>query len=282
MVEETSTMKANFLACRWRRPGWRGRLTGPVVGVLAILWAPELARADRSRVIVRLDAPAHPESALSGPSSVAAQRASIAAAASLVAEDLAGTDSEVVRAYDTLPYLAIEVDDAGLSALADARTAGTVFADRPHAISLHETTAMIGAPLAWNAGLDGAGRAVAVLDTGVDANHPFLAGKVIREACFSRSCPNGARFEEGPGAARPCSLSARDCRHGSHVSGVIAGSGQDGGGAEIKGVAPGAAIVAIQVFSAVSDCGSHAEAPCARTFTSDYLAALEWVYQHGS
>src|SRR5262245_45230659 len=103
-------MKANALACRRRRSGWRTRLTGSVVGVVTILAVPALARAERSRVIVRLDVPARPESALAAPSSVAAQRASIAAAASMVVEDLAGTESEVVRAYETLPYLAIEVD----------------------------------------------------------------------------------------------------------------------------------------------------------------------------
>src|SRR5262249_36845606 len=155
---------------------------------------------------VRLDVPARAESALATASAVAAQRAGIAAAASLVAEALAGTGSEVVRTFDTIPYVALEVDDAGFDALADARAAGKVFVDRPHAISLRETTAMIGAPLAWNAGLTGAGQAVAILDTGVDADHPFLAGKVVREACFSGSgdCPNGGRFDEGPGAARPC------------------------------------------------------------------------------
>jgi hypothetical protein len=242
------------------------------------------ARAERSRVIVRLDVPARAESALAAPSAVAAQRAGIAAAASLVAEDLAGTGSEILRAYETIPYLAIEVDDAGLDALANARTAGTVFVDRPHAISLQESTAMIGAPLAWNAGLDGAGQAVAILDTGVDADHPFLAGKVVREVCFSGSgdCPNGARFDEGPGAARPCEFSERGCRHGTHVAGIVAGGAIDRDGVELSGVAPGAAIVAIQVFSPANDCAPYEDVPCPRTFTSDYLAALEWVYQHGA
>ena len=242
------------------------------------------AHAERSRVIVRLDVPARAESGLAAPSAVAAQRAGIAAAASLVAEDLAGTESEILRAYETIPYLAIEVDDAGLDALANARTAGTVFVDRPHAISLRETTAMIGAPLAWNAGLDGAGQAVAILDTGVDADHPFLAGKVVREACFSGSgdCPNGARFDEGPGAARPCEFSESGCRHGTHVAGIVAGGAIDRDGVELSGVAPGAAIVAIQVFSPANDCAPSEDVPCPRTFTSDYLAALEWVYQHGA
>jgi subtilisin family serine protease len=251
--------------------------------LLAPLGFADAARGERSRVIVRLDVPARPESTLSRTNAVAAQRAGIAAAASMVVEDLAGTHSEVVHEYETLPYLAIEVDNAGLAALADARAAGAVLVDRPHAISLQETTAMIGAPLAWNAGLDGASRAVAVLDTGVDADHPFLAGRVVHEVCFSgsRDCPNGARFDEGPGAARPCTFSERGCRHGTHVAGIIAG-GADAERDELSGVAPGASIVALQVFSAAYDCAESEQAPCPRTFTSDYLAALEWVYRHGA
>jgi subtilisin family serine protease len=271
--------------CRDHRRDRRLRdLAAALVALAVLFFTADAGARERHRVIVRLDVPARPESALAAPSSVEAQRAGIAAAASRVAEEVAGTGSRVLHAYETLPYLAIEVDDAGLAALAESGTAGAVFADRAHAIALHETTATIGAHLAWNAGLDGAGHTVAVLDTGVDGAHPFLAGKVVAEACFSgaRGCPNGAGVMEGPGAAAPCSFSPSGCHHGTHVAGIIAGRGVDDHGVELSGVAPGAAIVAVQVFSASRDCREHEDVPCPRTFTSDYLAALEWVYRHGA
>ena len=38
---------------------------------------------------------------------------------------------------------------------------------------------------AWNNGYDGNGQTIGVLDTGTQAGHPWLAGKVVREACYS-------------------------------------------------------------------------------------------------
>lgn len=48
-----------------------------------------------------------------------------------------------------------------------------------------------GAVGAFGLGGTGSGQAVAVLDTGVQAQHPFLAGKVIAEACFSTNAYAG-------------------------------------------------------------------------------------------
>ena len=55
------------------------------------------------------------------------------------------------------------------------------------------------------------------------------------------------------------------CGHGTHVSGIIGGTGSASGGA-YAGIAPGAAIVALRVLGA--DCSGR---------TSDVIDALEWV-----
>ena len=88
-------------------------------------------------------------------------------------------------------------------------------------------------------GYTGQGYTVAVIDTGVDFSHSFLAGRKAGEACFTSdaSCPNGSNEMIGDGAAKPVHP------HGTHVSGIIAGSNSS-----MSGVAPGAKILGINIF----------------------------------
>src|SRR5262249_32247365 len=117
---------------------------------------------------------------------------------------------------------------------------------------------------------------------------PFLAGKVAAEACFSSTqpgitqsfCPNGANQQIGPGAAAPCSLP--DCIHGTHVAGIAAGHDPTGAH-QASGVAPGANLIAVQVFTKITHaqvCGGTA--PCVGGFTSDIVAGLEHIYSLAS
>jgi subtilisin family serine protease len=140
--------------------------------------------------------------------------------------------------------------------------------------ALDQSTSRIGAPAAWAAGITGAGQQIAVIDSGIDTSHPAFAGKNVVEACFTNgSCPNGQATQTGPGSARPCTLGLA-CEHGTHVAGIVAGrAGQNG-------VAPGADLIAVQVFSrsdSAADCGA-AGTPCPRARTSDVLAALDYLY----
>src|SRR5206468_10866038 len=162
-----------------------------------------------------------------------------------------------------------------------------VFDDAIKQPILAESVPLIGADRAWGRGFDGSGTVVAVLDTGVDASHPFLLGKVVEEACYSSTllkhsttfCPNGLEEQVGPGAAVPCPLDAQGCFHGTHVAGIAAGDGATAG-VTFSGVAPGAQLMAVQVFSkftSVADCGLF-NTPCVGAYTSDLISGLERVY----
>ncbi|MBM3266809.1 MAG: S8 family serine peptidase [Candidatus Sericytochromatia bacterium] len=76
----------------------------------------------------------------------------------------------------------------------------------------------------------GKGVRVAVIDTGVDFDHPDLKGNLL----------TGANFLEGKG------LPADDFGHGTHVAGIIAAVANNGKG--IAGVAPEAQILPIRVL----------------------------------
>jgi subtilisin family serine protease len=79
---------------------------------------------------------------------------------------------------------------------------------------------------------------VGVLDSGVEASHPDLAGAVDSSA--SVGCDTGVP-DPSPSAWRPSS------EHGTHVAGIIAAA-DDGMG--ITGVAPGVRIAAVKVVDA--------------------------------
>ncbi|MET8090821.1 S8 family serine peptidase [Micromonospora sp. NPDC005220] len=119
--------------------------------------------------------------------------------------------------------------------------------------TLEFSVPQIGAPAAWAAGRDGTGVKVAVLDTGVDATHPDLAGRIAEAQDFSGS--GSARDGHG---------------HGTHVASTIAGSGAASDGRR-KGVAPGARLL---VGKVLDDAGSG--------YSSSIIAGMEWAAHSGA
>ncbi|HSV66150.1 MAG TPA: S8 family serine peptidase [Mycobacteriales bacterium] len=96
--------------------------------------------------------------------------------------------------------------------------------------TLDVSVPQIGAPTAWQAGFTGSGVTVGVLDTGIKADHPDLAGKVVEARDFTGTSPNATD----------------DIGHGTHVAGIIAGTGAASNG-RYRGVAPDAKLVSGKV-----------------------------------
>jgi subtilisin family serine protease len=217
------------------------------------------------------------------------RRAEVAQARNSVRGSLLGTKHSVAREYEQLPFVAVEVGIDGLRTLESLQGVVTrVVEDRLNRPFLAQSTVVVQATQVWagdfgGTPFDGSGQVVAILDTGVDKNHPFLAGKVVEEACFSSNnagfgatsvCPGGATSSFASGSGLPCDASISGCNHGTHVAGIAAGSG-----ASFSGVAKGANLMAVQVFTKFDNaslCGSNN--PCALAFDSDVLAGLERVF----
>ena len=99
----------------------------------------------------------------------------------------------------------------------------------------------------------GAGATVAVVDTGIDAAHPDLAGRILPGFDF---VDNDSTPQDGNG-------------HGTHVSGIIAADANNGIG--VDSVAPGASILPVRVLD---DSGSGSSAAVAQ--------GIDWATSHGA
>lgn len=232
-------------------------------------------------IMVRLSMPYQPESALSA-QAVGQQRASIQQAQQALLSALQGYNVRVQAAFQYVPYLALNLDEAALRELITSIPTGLITRDHILTPQLAQSTLQMGAFYTSLDGYRGAGQTVAIIDSGVDKNHTFLAGRVVSEACYSRSsgsyftlCPNGTDTQEGSGAAAVCSYAF--CDHGTHVAGIAAGSG-----ASYNGVAPSANIIAINVFNGTNSTTTCAafgySTPCILTFDSQVILGLERVY----
>lgn len=112
----------------------------------------------------------------------------------------------------------------------------------------------INADRLWEKGIDGKGVTVAVIDSGIDKNHPDLVGKVLGEKNFVK---DDATADDLLG-------------HGTMVAGIIAGSGEASGG-KYKGIAPEASLLNVKVI----DSNGNGR-------VSDIIAGIEWAMHNGA
>lgn len=173
-----------------------------------------------------------------------------------------GADS--VAALTTLPPMEMERRLSAFSAVAGKATrteiealsqhgaVEMVWLDEPVYALLDRSIPLLGINSVWQGGNEGAGIKVCVIDTGVDADHPDLQGRVIARKDFT-----GEGEEDGNG-------------HGTHVAGIIGGDGTVSQG-RIKGVAPRAEILGAKVLR--NDGGGK---------MSTVIAALEWALDEGA
>src|SRR4051812_32322421 len=130
----------------------------------------------------------------------------------------------------------------------------------------------IDAPAAWNARTSCT--KIAVLDTGVDTDHPDLVGNIYK----SPDTPNNNKDDDGNGyvddtygwnAITGKGSGEDDNGHGTHVAGIIGGRGNNGTG--VAGICWTASIVAVKFMNSQGK-GS----------TSDAITGMEYASKKGA
>jgi serine protease AprX len=170
--------------------------------------------------------------------------------------------TSLIRAVEGVPGLYLpalggqiaRVQDSALRELASFADVAAVSLDRPVQGTLDRAAATVGARwVADHLSLDGTGVGIATIDSGVTPQHDDLnPDRIVHFADF-------VNFRDLP---------YDDYGHGTHVAGILAGSGHDSAGTR-RGVASGANLVVLKALDGAG--GGH---------ISNVIAALEFAIAH--
>jgi len=177
---------------------------------------------------------------------------------------------EIYR-FNNIPAMVIELDNmTDLNALSRNPGVRRIDLDVGGTGLLADSVPLVGATTRHGRSNSGNNVTVAVIDSGIDSNHPDLIDDVSTgQACFGYNgsavgfgfCPDGSDLQSGSGAAED------DAGHGTHVSGIIT----SGGVVASPGIAPDADVVAIK---SLDNCNLSG---CFYSFTLNVVAALDYI-----
>jgi subtilisin family serine protease len=157
-----------------------------------------------------------------------------------------------------------DVQNSELALLAADPRVARVTEDRPAFATLERTGLALGAMLVRHKlDVDGSGIGVAVIDSGIAAWHDDLSkgtrsdsGRVVHFKDFTKT--------ENP-SVWLSDHASDEYGHGTHVAGIIAGSGYDSRGRHV-GIAPGASLIGLKVLDEEG-----------LGYVSDVIAALDYA-----
>jgi subtilisin family serine protease len=237
-------------------------------------------RNGRIRVIIGLNVQLEDEDRISR-AQAETQTRRLQSAQSAVSQRSSLSTADVVR-FNYIPSMSAFVTAAQLQRLLNDPDVVSIVEDVPSRPMLQDSIPLTRTNRAWQRGFTGQGQVVAILDSGVDDLHPMLRNKVVAGLCRSTTsasstslCPNGMAASNNIRSGRACDDTIFGCDHGTHVASIAVGKSPN-----LRGVARNAKFIAAQVFSRFEDpdCGP-APSPCALSWNTDQIAALERVFQ---
>jgi subtilisin family serine protease len=222
----------------------------------------DLDRYGAARVMVVFEVP-EARGARGGPAFTrAAVQSAIRSRADAVLGRLTPGEFALRHRYKAVNALAGDIDSRGLLRLLADPSVSRVDLDVGGFGQLTQAVPLVNLDQVHTSGFTGAGITVAVLDSGIDTDHPDLSDDLVAEQCFCSDsgagcCPGGGTTQSGAGSAED------DHGHGTNVTGIITSRGT----IAPLGGAPDAEIVAIKVMD-------QNNAFCC---TSDVVAGLDYI-----
>lgn len=160
---------------------------------------------------------------------------------------------EKIKHYKLANAFSAKVKVKDIKSIAGVPDVERIYPDFKVKVALDDSVPIIRADTLWSK-YNGSGITVAVIDTGIDKNHPDLKNKVVNEVSFA---PDEPSPEDGFG-------------HGTHVAGIVAGSGA-ASGSKYTGVAPGASLMNVKVL------GKYGWGTA-----SSVMSGIEYAVDHGA
>jgi subtilisin family serine protease len=217
----------------------------------------QIRSSGRARVVILFRSPGVGGGAGGGEPAVASRERVLARL------DRADFEPLALAPWRSVPGVAGFLTAGGLEKLRLDPAVWKIDLDLPGRANLAESVPLIHADVTHALGITGRGVTVAVLDSGVTANHADLADDIVAQQCFcvnldgTGCCPNGLTSQSGPGSA------ADEDGHGTNVAGIVTSAGR----VAPTGVAPDARLVAVRVLD------SHA----GFAGVSQIVSALDWI-----
>ncbi len=167
-------------------------------------------------------------------------------------EKLREQGCEIIAVHKLTNMVSVKVPVSMVMILAEEKEVEEVHEDLTVYTMLNDSVSLINANKMWAEGFDGKDVLVAVIDTGIDEDHPDLKNRVIKEVDFTGEGPF-----DGHG-------------HGTHVAGIIGGNGTASEKVYV-GVAPGVKFLAAKALN------SHGQG----TLTT-IIQGIEWAVENNA
>ncbi|MFC2174570.1 S8 family serine peptidase [archaeon] len=176
------------------------------------------------------------------------------------------TEFSTLYQYSTANALAGEISREGMHKLRESGAVSAIAYDRPIYASRSVSVPLTNADDAWlrqSGGINSTGvdQNICIIDSGVDYTHDDF-GNCTQAEFLAGTC---AKVIGGYDYVNDDTDPVDDYNHGTHVAGIAAGNGT------VKGVAPGAKIIAVKVLDNVGS-GSFADA----------IAGVDWCTNNQS